>query len=257
MSRGIAQALVAIALLCAPARVAAQVNIEGMRQESPDEGLSARLSAGLSTRSGNVDITNLELGGRAEYVRGRDTFFFVFAGDYGWKDGDRFSDQGLVHVRFTRSLNDRFALESFAQTDYNGARLLDARALAGGGVRARIVDSGRVGIAVGTSYMFEHEEIDVPPGAIHPVGTDVSRWNNYVGLRWTITDNARFSLTGYAQPQFDDLDDIRVIAQSALEAALGGPVSLSVTFRIRHDSEPPDGVEDTDSKLSTGLTVSF
>lgn len=228
-----------------------------MRQESPDEGLSARLNLGLTARSGNVDATSLEFGGRAEYRRGLRTVFLAFLGDYAWQGGEQFSDQGLAHLRYVHGLTPRFALEAFLQGDYNDARLLDARAVAGAGVRVEVIAAESAAVSLGTSYMFEHEEVDVPPGDDHPRETDVSRWSNYAGVRWGIGDNAAMSVTGYVQPQLDDFEDVRVIAQGALDAKVAGPLSLALTYRLRHDSAPPRGVESTDSRLGTTLTVSF
>jgi hypothetical protein len=215
------------------------------------------LGASLSARSGNVDVTNLEVGGSARYARSRRAVLLVFLGDYGWKDGEQYSEQGLAHLRYTHGLNARLALEAFMQTDYNAARLLDARALAGGGIRVSLIERDRTGVTVGTSYMFEHEEIGVSAGATHPAETDVGRWSSYAALRWSIGKNAGVSATGYAQPNVDDFEDVRVIAEGSLEAKVWEPLSLTVTFRLRHDSDPPDGITDTDSKLSTGLAVSF
>jgi hypothetical protein len=251
----VSAALATIVLNAAPSL--GQVNIERRRLERPSGGASAQLSASLSARTGNVDVTSLEAGGSARYAGSNRVVLLVFLGDYGWKDGERFSDQGLAHLRYTHGLTRRFALEAFVQGDYNGARLLDSRALAGGGVRATVIDEERAGLTVGTSYMFEHEEIDVPPGARHPAETDVWRWSSYAALRWRIGENAGASATGYAQPDVEDFEDVRVIAEGSLEARIREPVSLTVTFRIRHDSAPPDGIDDTDGKLTTGLAVSF
>lgn len=245
----------AAAILPGPAR--AQVDIERMRQDSRGKGLYSRASLSLSTRSGNVDATNLELGGRVQYVHSRNTVFLAFSGDYGWQGGEQFSNQGLAHLRYVRSLTDRVAAEVFVQSDYDKSRLLDARALAGAGGRFEVARGERLGIALGTSCMFEHEKLSLPPAARHPDETDVGRWSNYAGVRWTINERSTLSTTAYAQPQIDDFGDVRVIAEGALETKVAGAVSLALTGRLRHDSRPPDGIESTDTKLGTALAVSF
>jgi hypothetical protein len=246
-----------LVLAAAPVALRAQVNIESMRQQRGQDGFSVRGSLDLSTESGNVDKTDLGINTDARYRRALKNVLLAFQGDYGWQGGEQFSDQGLLHLRYTHGLNRVFALEAFVQTDYNKARLLDARALAGGGVRVSLVESERAGVAVGASYMFEHEELDLPPGADHPEETDVDRLSSYVGLRWTINDNAALSVTGYVQPQVDEFDDVRVIASGAVETRVVDHVSLRLGYRLRHDSRPPDTVESTDTKLSAGLGIAF
>jgi hypothetical protein len=249
--------LLALAATVGPRPGHAQVDIERIRQQSGQEGFSLRATLSLSTRSGNVDATNLEVGGRAQLVRSRNTVFVAFAGDYGWQGGKQFSDQGLTHLRYIRGLRGRLASEVFVQGDYDKARLLDRRGLAGAGLRLELDSREGTGVSLGSSYMFEHEELDLPATARHPARTDANRWSSYAGLRWSINDHSGVSATAYVQPRFEDLGDYRVIAEGGLETRVGGAVALSVTGRLRHDSRPPDGIESTDTKLGTGLVVSF
>lgn len=247
----------AAALALVPAAASAQVNIEKMRQSDGADGFSAGASVGLTSRTGNVDATTLEIGARTQYKRGDRTAFLIFSGDYGWQGGHQYSDQGLAHLRYVHGITPLVAIETFLQSDYDKSRLLDARLLAGGGVRLRFVDTDHAGVAVGTSLMYEHESLGLPPGASHPDHTDVARWSSYVGLRWTVNDKTTLSATGYVQPQVDAFEDVRVISSSLLQTALAGHLSLTVSFRVRHDSRPPDTIEQTDTRLDTGFSVSF
>jgi hypothetical protein len=235
----------------------AQVDIERMRLEPPGQGFSGRMSASLSSRSGNVDAASVTIGGRTDYVHDNRTVLVVLNGDYGWQGGRQFSDQALAHVRYVHGLNERVALEAFVQGDYNKARLLDARAVEGAGVRVVLLAGKRAGLSAGTSIMAEHEELDLPGGARHPRRTDVARWSNYAGMSWALGERSGFNVTAYAQPQVDDFADVRVIGEGTLSARVGGPVSLAVTGSLRHDSDPPDDIEKTDTKIVTGVAVSF
>lgn len=247
--------VIAAVLVCLPGVLAAQVNIEKMRQGAEALGFSASLEANLSSQSGNVDLTALGLEARTEYRWPSDTVFLVFRGDYGWQGGRQFSNEGLAHARAIHWLSGRVAVEGFVQSDYNTARLLDARGLTGAGMRLRLIRGKVVRVTMGTSYMFEHEALDLPPGATHPDRTSVSRWNNYGGASWTPNDRTNLSATAYVQPQFDAFDDVRVLLDGSLDTRVVGAMSLAVTFRLRYDSKPPDGIEPTDTKLTTGLAV--
>ncbi|UCG52605.1 MAG: hypothetical protein JSW58_03390, partial [Candidatus Latescibacterota bacterium] len=112
-----------------------QVNIEKLRGTEEEEGFSADLGLVFSARSGNVDITQLGLDIRADYARDRSTSFVVLRGLYGWKDGDPFSNEGLVHLRHVCRRLVWFHAEAFAQSDYDKSRLLDFRVVVGGGGR--------------------------------------------------------------------------------------------------------------------------
>lgn len=255
MGRSLCAALAV--LLLWPVVPSAQVNIEKMRRDGVDDGFSVRAGVDLSDRSGNVDLTELGIDANIRFRRGPQSTLLIFKGDYGWQAGTQFSNEGLAHLRYTHGLNATLALETFAQSDYNEARLLDARWLAGAGMRASVVDSERVGLHVGTAYMYEVEDLDLPPEATHPDHTEVSRWSSYLGVRWRVGDHAALSATGYIQPRFDAFEDVRVISSGSLDTKITGALSLTLGYSVRHDSRPPDGIESTDSKLSTGLRVAF
>lgn len=244
-----------VALAAAPA--AAQVNIESMRTANAGDGYSARAGVSLTSRTGNVDATSLEIRARTQYKRDDRTVFLIFSGDYGWQGGRQYSNQGLAHLRYVHGITRLVAAEVFAQSDYDKSRLLDARALAGGGVRLRFVDEKKAGFAVGVAAMYEHEEVGVPPGATHPARTDVARLSSYLSLRRSLNDKTAVHATGYVQPQVDDFEDVRVIGTGSLETALAGHFSLTVSLRVRHDSRPPDTIKRTDTRLDTGVVVSF
>jgi len=252
---GVAAILLGVAGVAEP--VGAQVNIERLRLSRAEEGLSGRLSVSLSSRSGNVDATTLTIGGRSDFVRGPRTLFLVVDGDYAWQGGRQFSDQGLAHLRFMQHLKGRVAAEAFVQGDYNKARLLDARSVGGAGVRVTVVSRERATFALGTAAMAEHEELGLPPGARHPRRTDAWRWSSYATLSWAFNDRSGVTATAYSQPRFDDVGDIRVIAEGALNVKVGGPVSMTLVGALRHDSDPPDGIAPTDTRIVTGFTVSF
>lgn len=51
--------------------------------------------------------------------------------------------------------------------------------------------------------------------------------------------------------------NVRVLGEIRLSAGLTDRLSLVVSWNLRHDSRPPDGVDGLDSALKTGFTVTI
>lgn len=255
-------ALLAAGLLAAlPAPGAAQVNIEKQRGGGTEGGFSTTAAADLSLRSGNTDLTEVAGEVRTDLVGGRAHGFLLGRGGVGWKDGERFSDSGLLHLRGGFPVRPALELETFAQIDYDGARKLDFRAIAGAGPRFRLASGDAFSLALGTAYLREHEEYDLDdvyesrPGVKHhPRDLDVSRWSNYLNLA-ARAERASAGWIVYAQPRFGRFGDVRILSEANVSVAVSGRVDLRNVLRVRWDSEPPDGIEDTDVQLITGIAV--
>jgi hypothetical protein len=241
--------------------VTAQVNIEKQRADGAGRGVSTTAAVDLSVRTGNTDITEVTGEIRTDLVREGASGFLLGRGGFGWKDGDRFSDSALLHLRMGAPVQRSWEVESFAQIDYDKERNLDFRAIAGIGPRFVLASGDAFSLAVGTAYMREHEEYDLddvyaaePGVAHHPRDLDVSRWSNYVNLS-ARADRLKTGWIVYAQPRFDRFDDVRVLSEASVSVAVSGRVDLRNLLRVRWDSEPPDGIEDTDLELTTGIAV--
>ncbi len=105
--------------------------------------------------------------------------------------------------------------------------------------------------------MFEREHLDLTAGAVDPDRTSTHRWTSYLSSRIVVTDRATLVWSVYAQPAFDDLDDVRVLADVRLGVGVSRSFSLVTSFQILVDSEPPEDVESVDTTLKTGLTIEF
>jgi hypothetical protein len=247
--------LITLWLVYAVSPVRSQVNIEKMREDGAEKGFSTDLNLVFSTRSGNVDITELGLSLRQDYVAQKSKSFLIVHGLYGWKDGDAFSNEGLLHLRHVRKDWRTVAPEFFTQVNYDKARLLEFRSLGGGGVRIRFFEGERLQMAWGTAYMVEYERFDLSPEAWHQRTGTYHRWSNYVSLKADLGEMTTIAWTTYLQPRFDDFGDLKTLNDGELETDLVGQLALTVTVRLRYDSRPPDGIEKRDTLLMMGLRV--
>jgi hypothetical protein len=237
--------------------VAAQVNIEALRRDTVGPGLSGTLGTDLSVRTGNVQLVELGVHGRADLVRGRTSTFLVGGGSLGFLGGSQFTSDGLLHLRLAWILRPWLEPEWYAQVNYDKPRRLDFRALAGGGLRVRLFQDSAARLWAQSGLMLEHERLDLPAGATEPVKTTVVRSSSYLAFRVVAGDNLLVTTTTYMQPRVARPGDIRLLENLALAVSVTRAVAVTVTFDLRYDSEPPDGIRRLDTALVTGLTVSF
>lgn len=237
--------------------VRGQVNIEALRSEKADSGLAGALGLNLSLRTGNVDLLELGVDGRIDYVTTNSLTLFLWNGDLGFIGGNRFTNDGLLHLRHGRPIRGPTTVEAFGQINYDKSRLLDFRALLGGGLRLGIVDTRHAGLWLGVGCMYEHEVLGLPVEATHARRTDVYRASNYLAARVAAGPRLVVAATGYAQPQVDELRDIRIVSDAGLGVTVTKTVSLAVRFKLRYDSRPPDGTAGLDTEMRNGLTIAF
>jgi hypothetical protein len=253
-ARTSAIALLAFTLLL-PTSARAQVNIESLRSDDVPDGISGALTGNLVVKTGNTDFVELSGNARLNWVRGPGTTLLIADGGLGFLRGNRFASGGLLHLRHTRWLNDRVAGEAFGQMNYDRPQLLDFRSLLGAGVRLRVGSGAWGALGAGSSIMIEEERLDLPASAVHPDRTTTWRNSTFVTVRLVAGDNLVVSSTAYLQPALSDLsDDLRIIENLSVAAALTDRLALNVTFDLRYDSGPPDEIEALDTQLKTGLT---
>jgi hypothetical protein len=248
-------ALLIAALL--PLPLGAQVDIESLRRVDVPTGVSGSLGGDLSVETGNTEKVELSFDARLNWVRGRATTLLIGDGGLGLLSGDRFASSGLAHLRQTFWLHERIAPEWYAQVNYDRPLSLDFRALGGVGGRVQLSRGDWGAVGAGVSLMVEHERIDLPAGARHDDRTNTVRNSTFVTLRLVGGEVLVVSSTAYIQPAVDDLGDVRVLENLRVAASITDRLALTVTFDLRYDSGPPDGIESLDTDLETGLTFTY
>jgi hypothetical protein len=94
---------------------AAHVNIEALRRDTLPSGFSATVGADFSARTGNVDLVQLGIVGRSDFIAGRTTVFLVGNTAIGLLSSTRFLSTGLLHLRQSYAVLPWLLPESFAQ----------------------------------------------------------------------------------------------------------------------------------------------
>ena len=104
-------------------------------------------------------------------------------------------------------------------------------------------------IGFGLSHMLERERL-------RDVGKTESaqRLSSFVDAGIRIRQGVEFAAAWFVQPSWSDLSDVRAHLLSELEVELVGSLSLTLSFALSHDSEPPPDVRRTDWSIDTGLS---
>jgi Protein of unknown function, DUF481 len=236
---------------------AAQVNTEKLRSKDDSLGVFGAVALSLNYKTGNTEFLDYGITGRVDYMANSLSLFVI--GEYKFisKDNDPFSRRGFYHIRMSVPVYKSLVWELFGQEENNRSTNLKQRWLAGTGVRITAYDDNYVHATIGTAYMFEYEELSQwEPGIDNPL-VRVHRWSNYIVMALSIDDRLTLRSTTYLQPRFTEFHDFRILEEASLIFKLSSLLSFSNTFILRHDSEPPAGIEHTDISLETGISLSF
>lgn len=235
----------------------AQVNTEKFRARDDFRGFTGYTELSGTIKTGNTEETEADLNARLDWKLDGMSNFAIFNSESKWIDGRRITSELLFHLRNVIDISPKFKTEIFAQVNYDKKVLINDRELVGAGIRYKVLDFDNAYFSLGTAYMYEHENYDLPENSVHPRDVQVSRWSNYVSALFDIREGVELSGVVYYQPMFDEFSDYRIFSESNITVALNTFLALTVNFGIRHDSLPPDGIKSTDTNTNFGVMVKF
>ena len=232
--------------------VLAIVNVENIRVKAPSEGFSGNLAVGIDLESGNTNRSRVALGARTQWKRDDVLDFLVFNVDYGESAGATDVNKSFLHGRHIVTMNPRWAWEAYGQVEQDEFRRLNFRGLFGGGLRNTLYRSGdRSAVYFGFGAFYQQEELD--DGSTDQGG----RGSFYLSVKYEVKKNVNLISTTYFQPAIDRPGDFRLSEQAAISVGLTDTLDLRISLDVYHDSEPPIGVQGTDTKFTTGISYKF
>ncbi len=231
----------------------AQINTESMRRTRGEKGFGVEVSFGLNYASGNTDFLTINPGLRLELQTDTYHLFFISSFTRGEANRELFQKKAFGHLRFVHYFSDNFALEAFAQKEFNDFIALDARNLAGGGMRLKFLQTKTFEWFLGVAAMVENEHSTDPLDG----EKTLLRSTNYLSSTWKLDDHVDWSLASYYQVDVNSTSDYRILLQSSLDFALTKVFSLRTSFNLRYDNEPVTGVEKQDVAITNGVKFSF
>lgn len=237
--------------------LSAQINTERFRIDQKDLGFAGEAGIGINVRTGNTDLQLINGRGRINFNGGFYYSFIVVGGDFGWKSGVQFSNEALIHLRFVPSLTRITQLEVFGQVDYNKARKLMFRKLAGSGFRFKAYRDSILKFTFGTGFMLENEKYELPNGSQHPHNETFVRSTNYINTEIKLSESADFLSIIYFQPAVTILSDYKILSENSFTAKISKHLDMEILFTLRDDNNPPDKVKKLDINSSFGFKIKF
>jgi hypothetical protein len=239
-------------LLFISSQAFAIINVESMRVQKKSDGFSGELQLDSDLASGNTNSQHVSFGNRLQWDYGNKTNFIITSYSYGESSGVRDTNKGFIHLRHVEHMNQKWAWESFGQMEQNEFTRLAYRGLIGGGVRRTLKqDDDKSGLYLGLGGFYSTERLD--DNSI----TNLVRANIYFVIKHTLNDTNRFMSTTYYQPTIDNPDDFRALEQFTYAISITKKLDLQLSLDIAHDSQPPSGVEPTDTSFHTGIKYNF
>lgn len=227
------------------------VNIENKRIYDDTAGWSGSLDGGFSAAQNAQLYYSMNFRPRAQYKTRKNYFLVLSDLSYTGSQSQTYANSGMVHFRYARRINDGpWKWESYTQVQYNQLLNQKVRALAGSGIRWKMVDTNNVRFFLGSSAFCEYEELQTE-GVINRA----VRWSNY--LSWFISSKKGYSFTGvtYYQPMINRFSDFRFSGQYAFGIALSKHLDLRLEYAIYYDSNPPINVRHMVFSSSAGFRI--
>ena len=240
-----------------PLPISAQVNVEALRRDDPPLGYSGTFGGDLAIRTGNVDFVQFGLNARLCKVTETVTRLIVGNGGLGLVGGSSFASSGLLHYRQTYQYNDLVSPEWWGQMNYDRPQLLNFRIVTGGGVRISFANGDWGQFGMGAALMLEDERLSLPDTAVHDDHTTNLRGSSFLTLRLVPTERLVITSTTYLQPAVGNFGDLRTLANLRIATSVTDELDLTVSFDLRYDSGPPDGISALDTNLRTGLRYTY
>ena len=214
--------------------------------------IKTRLSASIDWEQGNNNELDIEAAGFMLLQKKLWSVYFVTSASKSVSNGVLGSLDTMNHLRGRFFLLEPFALEIFAQHEYDRFRKLDTRALIGAGPTFKILSSEFLNIMSGMSMMMEYikpsDNLDEEINA---------RWTSYLQLELNINDRFSIHNVFFYQTKTNDSSDFLIYESISMEIKATKWFGIAFGFTIGYDNMPLLDVGKTDLGLSSSLFVEY
>ena len=228
------------------------VNIEQKRLEADSSGFRGSMYANLAINRTTVNLLNVNTGGHVSYNFGKSKILTIAELSLVKGSGEKFSNDGFLHLRYTGSMSKYVSWETFTQMQYNTLTKIDNRWLTGTGTRFQLTDYDNALFFFGILYMYEREVLN------SPVETNNDhRMSAYFSFSMKPQETISFNSTTYIQPRLDFWTDYRLLTENTLQLGITDQLSFMVRFRLTYDKFPPVDVPNLIYDMHNGLIYRF
>ena len=208
--------------------------------------------AGLVSTAGNTDLTTINVGTKVGLTAGAWGVGQSFGLIYGTKDGETSTSLWRATLRGDRGLSSRVGLYLLSEFDRNTFAGLKSRFAQSAGLAAKLVATERTTLTgeAGAGYVWQRGT-DAAADEEFAVGRAALSLAQKLGEKATLTQSVELL------PNFQESEDLRVNAETAITAPIAAGISMKAAYLIRHDGLPQPGFVKTDRILTTGVQVTF
>lgn len=171
------------------------------------------------------------------------------------EDRDVISD-GSTHVRWNIMKRKKISYELFAQGQYDEARGMKHRFLAGGDIRARLRYSDKITLAAATGVMYEKERWALPDEDIL-ANRGFIKSTTYFSVQNRFTKSLEINCISYYQARFDRFFKPRITADVNMNLRINKLFSFNSKFSMIYDAIPVIPIRNLFYTFSNGLTINF
>ncbi|RYZ25967.1 MAG: DUF481 domain-containing protein [Chitinophagaceae bacterium] len=194
------------------------------------------------------------------YFSGKHSFFSINSYNYVSLRRETFQHAAYTHERANFFRSRKFSYEIFTQYQYDLARRLEHRFLAGAGVRTALLRSEKVNLYIGNSLMYEFEQWLMPNTKDDFVSTRLPKLSNYLSTRAKFNEQVELNAIVYYQTGYDNkLGDFRhrVSGETNITSRISGKVRIKTSFNALLDNRPVVPLTHFLYNLTTGLQANF
>jgi len=242
-----------IVFVIAAVSISAQiVNIEKKRLDADTTGWHGDIFANMAIQRTTKNLLNVNTGGHLSYDFGESELLLI--GELGFVkgEGERFSNNGFLHLRHTTSVSKLIYWESFTQVQYNALTKIDNRWLTGTGPRFQLTEYDNALFYWGVLYMYEREAVS-DQDVLH----NDHRMSTYFSFNLAPQETISFNSTTYVQPRIDRWSDYRLLTDNTLSLGITDKLGLRISLRMTYDRVPPPEVPTLTYNMHNGLTYKF
>lgn len=220
----------------------------------PEPGWTGEVEGRFLVSSGNSEYLELTAGGAIQLVAGRHRLRVLSGATIRRANDEDVARSVLAHARHNYRLTRVVRSLLFVQHTYDPFRRLKRRSLVGAGARLDVVRAASWDASLGLSYMIEGEQLTDDPEEAYEVE---GRASFFLSMLGDATRHLEVDVSAFYQPLLNDFGDARAYVDADVRINIIGGLDLVVGLGLQHDSRPPEGVDRTDVRMSTGLAFEF
>ena len=228
------------------------VNIEKKRLDGDKSGWYGDVYANFAVSRTTKNLLNLGTGGHISWIDSLQSVLLIADLGLVRAEGQKFANNGFLHLRYTSQLSKLISFEAFTQSQYNTLTKIDNRWLTGSGIRFQLTDYDNALFFWGVMLVYEREKLN-SPDVIH---NDV-RMSSYFSFALRPQPTISFISTTYVQPKINNWNDYRLLNENSLQLGITNKLSFSIIFNMSYDRNPPIEVPNLTYSLKNGIAYEF